>query len=146
VFLSLFIFLWLIPALLDEISGAAVKYPVYVAAASLLVYLAQMNAGWISFRIAAVDRFLVYVGSRSFAIYVSHVILFSGVYYNLYMAHPEWYPAVIRKMMGYTFVQTAFLFSIALAVADLSYRLVEKPFIALGSRFLRKPIAPTGRS
>jgi peptidoglycan/LPS O-acetylase OafA/YrhL len=146
VFLPLFVFLWLIPAWLDTISGPAIKYPVYVAAATLLVYLAQLNAGWISFKIASMDRFLVYVGSRSFAIYVSHVILFSGAYYNLYMAHPEWYPTVIRKMMGYTVIQTIFLFGLALAVADLSYRLVEKPFIILGSRFLRKgktPIATT---
>jgi len=110
------------------------KYPVFTVLATLVVYLAQRDTGWVLGGSRWVDRFLEYVGDRSYSLYVCHVLLFSGVYPFLVTKYPVIVPVWLSETGPGVAIQVAVMFALALLVSDLSYRLIELPFIALGKR------------
>ncbi len=137
VFLLLTAALFLLPAWMDGRVEPIFKYPVFTLLAAAIVYLAQRNSGWVLGGLPVLDRILVYIADRSYSIYVCHVILYSGVYYNLYIKHVDSLPFWIRSTRYGMVVQTLFLLVVTLGISDLSYRFIELPFMNLGKRLVK---------
>ena len=128
--------LFLLPVKLDYVTTAVVKYPFYTIIASFLVYLAQLDEGWI-FPGKHVSYGLEKIATVSFSTYVSHVIIYSGLYYNLYQKwlvnqHPR-----IESHLG-VWIQIIFLILAALFVGKISLELIEKPFAAYSKIVIKK--------
>jgi peptidoglycan/LPS O-acetylase OafA/YrhL len=104
----------------------SVDRPVLLAG-FLLVVLAGSQYQW------KVPRLLLWLGDRSYSTYLLHLPvmalcwgLCTGVYPSLFYAHP----------FLWTAVQAAFSIPMTLALADLTFRLIEQPFIRLGQRVI----------
>lgn len=126
--------LMLLPAKMDGVVEPILKYPTFTVLAFVAVYLAQRDTGWVFGGSKIFDSFLGYVGDRSYSLYVCHVIFFSGVYPFLTQRFPGLVPAWMTTSIHGRIMLTAVMFGIALAMAGLSYRWIELPFISLGKR------------
>jgi len=134
IFITLALALFFLPSSFDSSLLPSYKYPIYVVLAAGLVFIAQLNVGWVSFGNKTINNFLIYVGSRSYSIYLSHIILFSGMYPGLYLANINSFPDYLNMTLANKFVATIVLFTLALIFGDLSYRLIERPFFRFGKR------------
>lgn len=134
IFAALVVILLVLPSRMDGVVDPMLKYPVFTALATLIVFLAQRDTGWVFGGSAIADRFMEYVGDRSYSLYVCHVLLFSGVYPFVVAKYPALLPAWFSQTSVGVAVQVVMMFALALLVSDVSYRLIELPFIALGKR------------
>jgi peptidoglycan/LPS O-acetylase OafA/YrhL len=132
----LLVLLFILPSYLDGVAHPSNKYPIFTALSAIIVYLAQRNEGWILGGSPAVDKVLLFLADRSYSIYVSHVILFTGVFGNL-RAHapdiiPPWHTATD---WGLT-LQTGYMIASAILLSDLSYRFIELPYLNYGKTLI----------
>jgi len=80
---------------------------------------------------------LSYIGDRSYSLYVSHVILFSGVYYSLHHRYLAHYPRWLEETPLGIGVQVLGLFVAAILLSEVSYQLIELPYIAYGKSVIK---------
>ena len=122
----LLIAIFVLPAYLD---GRAL--PIIGGA---LVYLAQLDSGWyIDGKI--VTKYLLKIAKVLFSTYVSHVLLYSCIYYNLYtyIILPL-YPWLATEI-GVA-VQIIILLFLPLCIGELSNQLIEKPFMLYSKKII----------
>jgi peptidoglycan/LPS O-acetylase OafA/YrhL len=107
--------------------------------------LAGMDLGYV-LSLPVLDRVLEYIGSRSYALYVMHV---PAMWMELGAA-AKWAPFGAwctptnpERPWGQLLVTA----TLALFMTEVTHRLVEKPAMAMGRRFIeraKRPSAPTG--
>jgi peptidoglycan/LPS O-acetylase OafA/YrhL len=119
---------------LDCVVGA------HAAFLSAPVWLATLAAVVITFAAAfalrnkPVPRFFRWLGTISYSLYLSHVVVLGQV--TRALPHLGERPVLVRIAVGLLFLQ------VAMGVAALSYRWVELPAQALGRRILRSGRPP----
>ncbi|KMY86507.1 acyltransferase 3 [Candidatus Paraburkholderia calva] len=107
----------------------------YALVSVALVVLASLERGWI-LNIRMLAPFLEYIGSRSYSIYLGHVLLIL-VYNDLYFRFYERIPDSLKLTRTGYLIQFAVFMLLVLALAELSYRLVETTCKDLGKRVIR---------
>ncbi len=125
--------LWL-PSALDGVWAPILRYPVYTILASVVVFLAQRERGWVLGGLRRTGAFFSYLGDRSFSLYVSHPILWVVLYPLIYnrLNLPEWLGTTWQGL----WLQLGVMFIAALGVAELSYRFIEMPYIQYGKSLI----------
>ena len=130
--LSLVIVLFISGYLFDSfLNNPNIKYFVYTVLSLLVLFLARENDGWFAFKEgSAVSKVLGFLGQVSASTYVSHVLLYSCVYWNINNLGiiPK---AFNDSVIGIT-AQVVFLLLAAPLVGYISYSLIEKPYGAFG--------------
>jgi peptidoglycan/LPS O-acetylase OafA/YrhL len=95
---------------------------------AVMVFIASFGKGY-TFPEGFLKKILVYVGSRSFALYLAH----NPMYFVTRELFHRWYPGVtFDNHFALRFIIVAAILS--LAGAELSYRLVETPLRRIGRR------------
>lgn len=106
----------------------------YALVSVALVTLASLERGWI-LNIPGLTGALECIGARSYSIYLGHVLLIL-VYNDLYFRYYEQISDFLKlTCTGYALQFVLFL-AIAFALAETTYRLVEKPCIGVGKRVI----------
>jgi peptidoglycan/LPS O-acetylase OafA/YrhL len=110
------------------------------ALAAILVMVASFERNWV-LGLPGLSQLLEWVGARSYGIYLIHVTL-SRTLDELY--HHTGYngPPIFREWYDHPKRWFLMVLVLTFALAELCYRLVEKPLIARGMR-LTKPAAVT---
>ena len=80
-------------------------------------------------------RPLIYLGRISFGLYVFHIV---GLVISDYTVHHQ------DSSLGRYFFREAVAFAITVALAAISYRWLETPFLTLKQRFSHVPSRPGG--
>ncbi|WP_250499869.1 acyltransferase [Caballeronia sp. GAWG1-5s-s] len=107
----------------------------YALVSVALVILASLERGWI-LNIRWLAPVLEYIGARSYSIYLGHVLLIL-VYNDLYFRFYERIPDFLKlTRVGYL-IQFAVFLLLALALAEVTYRIVETPCRDFGKRVIR---------
>jgi len=113
-----------------------IKYAVYTTLSCAILFLARENDGW--FRYGGwIQKLLVWCGDRSASVYVSHVILYSCVYHNIYYRTsiiPDW----VKNTVPGTIAQVLFLIVTACWLGHFSYHFIEAPYGLLARTRLHK--------
>jgi peptidoglycan/LPS O-acetylase OafA/YrhL len=113
----------------------------YGAVSVILVALSSLERGWIM-PIPGVSTFLEYIGSRSYSLYLGHMLVIY-VYNDLYFRLYEYVPDMLRlTRIGYL-LQCAAVLLAAIGLAELSYRLIETPFRNVGKQINRSLMGTT---
>ena len=105
----------------------SVPYGLMAVLCGVLVYAASFDCGYIM-RSGPQQRFLLWCGSRSYAIYLSHMTAFALVrelYFRLKTT-----PFVVAGMLHFEYAAVAIV--LTAVMSELSYRLVELPCLAHG--------------
>ena len=129
--------LFLLPWRMDYFVSAALRYPVFTLLAAVLVYLAQLDQGWIMGSGGVTERIALWAAGVSFSTYISHVLLYSCVYYNFFELVLKTRFPWLTGRKG-TALQALFLVLAALAVGALSRFFIEKPYAMLGKSVMTK--------
>jgi peptidoglycan/LPS O-acetylase OafA/YrhL len=137
VFVGLTTVLFVLPSFVDGVWSPAAKYPFYVLLASVIVLLAQRDTGWVLGGMPRLEKFLAFVGDRSYSLYVCHPILWLGVYSFIFSKYSNSLPPWLGTSAFGLTLQVAVMFAFALFVADLSYRFIELPYLAHGKSTVR---------
>jgi peptidoglycan/LPS O-acetylase OafA/YrhL len=113
---------------------ARVGYPLAILSFSTAVLLAASDVSWIP-RDSIVYRFLLYLGERSYVIYLFH-IPFSAV---AWMILVRYFPQVFAGGQA-AYAVMVFLFTIIMTIVgvEILHQCVEKPLINLGARISRR--------
>ena len=103
--------------------------PRITISSGILVWLASLNQGIVlNFRFKIIDELLLWIGSRSFGIYLFHVpVIRCANHFASRLAPP---------VQSYQFYSSYLIVTILFLVflVEISYRAVELPFIAVGRR------------
>lgn len=84
---------------------------------------------------------MTWIGDRSFSIYLLHFPFLAYTWFIIFI----WWTPVASTVWTYAFVQLGLGLGMTFLAAEITYRLVEKPCIAWGSRLVKgKRGAPTG--
>jgi peptidoglycan/LPS O-acetylase OafA/YrhL len=132
--------LFILPAVIVLIACLPAAAPAYVMMhqgfialwflSAVLVGFASLDQGYV-LAIPGLGRVLEYIGSRSYALYLLHVM--AGRFEDdLGQAWPE-YRAFIPQDVLYPWRRAIALFVIAMVAAEVLHRVVERPFMRLGS-------------
>ncbi|ODP34011.1 acyltransferase [Pandoraea sp. ISTKB] len=106
----------------------------YALVSVALVVLASLERGWI-LQIPVVAPILEYLGSRSYSIYLGHVLLIE-VYNDLYFRFYESVPYFLKlTRIGYG-VQFVIFLGATILLAEITYRLIENPFRRTGAQVI----------
>ena len=136
---TLILLLFLTPYLFDSyFDNMNVKYFVYLVLSSTILFLARENDGWIfGGLLKKAKKLFVALGDSSASTYVCHIILFSGIYTNVYY-YTNLIPDCIKTTSWGTWVQVIFLITIACVVGRISFELIEKPYAKFGKDIVKK--------
>lgn len=107
----------------------------YGIVSTALVILASLERGWI-LQIPVLAPALEYVGSRSYSLYLGHVLLIE-LYNDLYFRFYERVPDFLKLTRSGYALQFALFLAVALLLAELTYRFVETPFRRAGTTVIR---------
>ncbi|MDR0555618.1 MAG: acyltransferase [Holosporaceae bacterium] len=117
---------WFYP---NSLNRSFFSWLVVSASAVSLVFLAAFVPG--SCRIPLLDRFLAYLGSRSFSIYAVHLVLANVVVWfteSAYFPKDSFYEQDLLRYQFWIFLVLLFV------MAELAHRFVEKPFRQMGRK------------
>ena len=114
----------------------SIKYVFYATVGCLMFILAKENNGWFNYG-KVINRFLDFAGDASASTYVSHIILYSCVYHNIYY-NTTVIPIWIKTTFWGTVIQVVMLELVAIAIGWLSLHLIEKPYILLAKKIIEK--------
>lgn len=130
--LSLVIILFISGYLFDTfLNIQGIKYFVYTVLSILILFLARENDGWFAFKEGgAASKVLGFYGKVSASTYVSHVLLYSCVYWNI--NNLGIIPETLNNSAAGIAVQVIFLLLAAPLVGYISMILIEKPYGAYG--------------
>ena len=109
-----------------------IKYVFYSLLGCVIFLMAKDNDGWFNFG-KIINKFLDFVGDTSASTYVSHIIIYSCVYYNLYY-NTNLIPVVIQSTFWGIILQILFLELFAFGVGWISMQIIEKPFGLLAKK------------
>ncbi len=128
--------IFILPYWLDGNVSSVIKYLIFYVIGGGLVYTAQLDTGWYPSS-PKITAFLLKIASVSFSTYVSHILLFSCVYYNLYtlvlLPACPW-----LSTSGGIVLQVISLLCLSLFVGWLSSELIEKPYAVYGKKIIEK--------
>ena len=114
---------------------------------AVLVGFASLDRGYV-LAVSVLGRVLEYLGSRSYALYLLHVMV-GRFEDDLGQQWPE-YRALVPKDVVYPWQRAIALFAIALVAAEMLHRVVERPFMRLGAALVdperRAALRLTGRA
>lgn len=134
---ALILTIYLLPAKLDFTATPIVKYPIFTALAGLLLYLAQLDDGWIMGKNKRAGDFLLKIADVSFSVYLLHVLVFSGlyafVYYNCLLPR---YPQLASHF--WVAVQVLVLALVCYWLGKVSVALIERPYAEYGKRVVER--------
>lgn len=130
--------LFVLPSFFDGNWDPIWKYPVYTALGSAIVYLAQRDTGWVLGGMPTLGRVFSYLGDRSFSLYVSHPILWVALKPVVMTRFGDSIPSWLTTTSAGIAVQFALMLVVALAVTEVSYRLIELPYIDYGKSLIRR--------
>lgn len=134
--LSLVIALFILPSFMDETIHPIIKYPIYNLLAAILVILAQRDTGWILGKSKCLEKIFGNIAEWSYSIYISHVILYSGVFYFLFYKYIDIIPDWIYSTTTGVMLQALFLLLIALLIGAVSYYFIETPYTKYGKNLI----------
>lgn len=102
--------------------------------AAILVFFASFNRGYI-IQIPAVSPILIWMGARSYGIYLIHLVAYRAVYEGVVR-----YAALLQTPVDirYTWPMSAAALILIIALADLNYRFIEVPLRDKGARLTRQ--------
>ncbi len=134
VVLSLIFVLWSLPGLASDEFSYNSGYVALGLIASALVFLAQLEKGWI-LNIPVIKNLLQYIGTRSYCVYLSH---FAFIHLNQTILSNKAFklPNFIMNETSGSILQLIFVWAIMLLFAELFYRVLEEPFINLGKAYI----------
>lgn len=138
--------LFVSPYFMDGPVLPSIKYPWYTLLATTLVFLGQRNTGWVFGGNKVLDGLLGYLGDRSYSYYLCHPVLWFGLYGALVARYAAGMPQEVWNGPIGTSLQAVVLFALAMVAADLSYRLIERPFIRLGKALIAPSAARSRRT
>lgn len=105
---------------------------------AVLVYLASCDQGYI-LKDSCLRKLLVWIGSRSYSIYLIHIIAFRMAYEIVYQLTPPGF----RFSPSDSWLLVAIAFPLLVIASELNYRFVEQPFrkygLLLAKRFSADP-------
>lgn len=143
IFVLVLIFvIWVIPGIpVDgtEVLMHSIGFFVVGLAATLLVFLASKESGWV-LNIPFLKNILEYLGSRSYGIYLSHfafIRLKPTILTLFYYQLPRW----VELSPSGVFLQNALAWLGILLVSEISFRLLEKPMIAFGKAYIKYTVS-----
>ena len=113
-----------------------VKYAFFTILSLIIVALAREEMGWFNYG-RVINRLLEWIGNVSASTYVSHIIIYSCLYYNLYY-NTNVIPMLIKTTWWGVCIQVVFLEFVAVFVGWISYNLIEKPYISYGKSIINK--------
>ena len=103
-----------------------------------LVYLASLDQGYI-LKDSWFRKLLVWIGSRSYSIYLIHIIAFRLAYEIIYQLTP----AGFRFSPADSWLLASIAFPLLFIASELNYRFVEQPFRKYGLLLAKKFAADT---
>ncbi len=134
---ALLLAIYLLPAWLDSAAAPIVKYPIFTALAGILLYLAQLDDGWIFGKGKISTAFFNKVANVSFSVYILHVLVFSCLYYYVYSTYLlPGFPQLLHPV--FVAAQIVFLSIVCYWLGRLSVELIEKPYAEYGKRIIGK--------
>ena len=105
---------------------------------AVLVYLASCDQGYI-LKDGWLRKILVWMGSRSYSIYLIHIIAFRMSYEIMYQLTPTGF----RFSPADSWRLAAIAYPLLVVVSELNYRFVEQPFrkygLLLAKKFAAEP-------
>ncbi len=111
------------------------KYTFYTLVSGIILFLARENDGWFDYPGFA-GSLLGWVGDISASVYLSHVILYSCIYWNIY-ANTNLIPEFIKTTTAGIVIQVVFLIFAACIVGQLSLFFIERPYAEYGKKLVR---------
>lgn len=128
--------------MLGAISAQMIATPIAVGliaiVAALLVFISSFNSGYI-FSMPGLSSFLVWMGSRSYGMYVIHFPAYR-------ISHEIWYRYTSANNLGFNGGLTAELLLTAgffiVVLSELNYRLIEQPLRKVGAEIARRRLQP----
>jgi peptidoglycan/LPS O-acetylase OafA/YrhL len=123
--------IWLLPGVVPTAVSHQMGFVMLWMFSSVLVFMASLDRGTI-LNIPVLRRLIEYIGSRSYGIYLIHmpvVYLWQECNKRYQMHFDMW-----RDKTSDLFVQGFFHIVLLLILVEISYRCVEKPFIAMARR------------
>lgn len=108
----------------------------YALLSAGLIHLASRQTGWI-FDVPYLRRFLEYIGSRSYAIYLCHDITMDA-FKRLLSRNWNDLPIWFTLHPGGVLLQAFVILGAVILVAEIAYQFVELPFISLGGRVIHR--------
>lgn len=112
-----------------------IKYFCYTLLTMLILFLAVENDGWFAYKnCRPVSAVLGFLGKVSASTYVSHVLLFSCVYWNL--NNLGIVPQALNNSAAGIVLQIIMLILAAALVGYVSCNLIEKPYGEFGKKIM----------
>ena len=107
----------------------------YAMISVTLVVLASLEKGWI-LQIPIISTEHEYIGSRSYSLYLGHVLLieiYNDIYFRFY---EKITPFLKLTQIGYA-IQFLIFLSTALLLAEITFRTIETPFRKAGAKIIK---------
>lgn len=134
--------IWVLPGIPQDGNGNHMHvfgYVVVGLSASILVFLASKEEGWI-LNIPILKNILEYVGGRSYCIYLAHFafVRLRPTLLSLYYGQiPRWVETTPKGV----FLQNTLMWIGLLVVSELCYRLLEKPMMNIGKVYIKESLS-----
>lgn len=100
---------------------------------AVLVWLASYNNEYL-FKSGYLQKVLMWLGTRSYSLYLIHIIAYRFSYEIFYQLTPIGY----RNTIDDSYILSAIAFPILFLCAEISYRYIEQPFRKLGLRIAER--------
>jgi peptidoglycan/LPS O-acetylase OafA/YrhL len=130
--------LWVLPVIVFDVKS----YDGHPTVAGALIGWSMVLGGTVAFFLAAlgtpqrwVPNWLVYLGRISFGLYMFHSFLFHCVFSWRPQMLPDFVSAVHLPAVAAPVIGTVVVLALSIALASLSYRFFERPFLRLKERF-----------